>query len=313
MSADAAGAWPDRARGCVVTVGTFDGVHRGHWEVLRVLREMGLRLGLPSVLVTFEPHPLVVVRPEAAPRLLSTHREKLRLLVESGIDAVVVLRFDRALADYSPHRFVEELLIGRLGMKQLVIGHDHGFGRGRSGDVNTLREIGQATGFSVEVLAPVDEGGQPVSSSRIRRALESGEVEEAARCLGREYSLEGRVIPGDGRGRDLGFPTANLRVEDGVKLVPGAGIYAARGIIGARTVDGVMHVGPRPTFPGAESTLELHLLDFNEDLYGRRIEVLFHARLRDVARFESVPALVAAMAHDVVAARTALRRAAVRG
>jgi riboflavin kinase/FMN adenylyltransferase len=297
----------------VVTVGTFDGVHCGHRQVLQIVEATAIRLGLPSALVTFDPHPLAVVRPEQAPPLLTTGAEKIELIADSLIDYVVILRFDRTLANYAPRRFVEEILIGRVGMRHLVIGHDHGFGRGRSGDVATLREIGDELGFAVDVVEPVQEGGQAVSSSRIRRALERGDVEEAARCLGREYTWSGRVVAGDGRGRDLGFPTANLEAGDASKLVPGPGIYAVRGTLGSRTVDGVMHIGPRPTFPGSAATLELHLLDFDEDLYGKTVGVRFHARLRDVARFESVAALVTAMAHDVVLARSALRGSAGRG
>jgi len=289
-----------------VTVGTFDGVHRGHWHVLEVLCETAQRLGRPSVLVTFDPHPLTVVRPETAPRLLTTPSEKVDVLAESGVNYAVFLRFDRTLADYPPERFVDEILIERFGMAHLVIGYDHGFGKGRSGDVETLQRIGASRGFHVEVVEAVAARSEPVSSTRIRRALEAGDVAAAAAGLGRPYAMRAAVVAGDGRGRALGFPTANLRPTDEAKLVPAEGIYAVRVHLRARNLDGVMHVGRRPTFPGASATIELHIFDFDEDLYGAEVLVTFHARIRDVARFDSVEALIAAMAEDCRIARSLL-------
>jgi len=299
-----------RDTGTVVTVGTFDGVHRGHWHVLQSVRAASERLGLPSVLVTFDPHPLTIVRPDAAPPLLSTPGEKIEVLAESGIDYVVFVRFDAELASYPPERFVREHLIARFGMRHLVIGYDHGFGRGRSGDASTLQQLGREVGFDVEVIGPVAQGEEPVSSTAIRHALVAGDVESAARALGRPYGMRGAVIRGDGRGRQLGFPTANLRIPHPDKLVPSQGVYAARAQLRGRTVNGALHLGPRPTFPGAPPAIELHLFDFDDDLYGEEIGVLFCARLRDVARFESVPALVRAIAADCAAARALFARGA---
>jgi riboflavin kinase/FMN adenylyltransferase len=292
-----------RATGTVVTVGTFDGVHRGHWHVLQSVRSAAERLGLPSVLVTFDPHPLAIVRPDRAPPLLSTPGEKIEVLAESGIDYMVIVRFDAKLASYPPERFVREYLIGRFGMRHLVIGYDHGFGRDRSGDASTLQQIGRELGFSVDVIGPVAQGEDPVSSTAIRQALQAGDVEVAARALGRPYSMRGAVIRGDGRGRQLGFPTANLRIPHPDKLVPSQGVYAARAQLRGRTVNGALHLGPRPTFPGAAPAIELHLFDFDDDLYGEEIGVLFCARLRDIQRFDSVAALVGAIEADCTAAR----------
>jgi riboflavin kinase / FMN adenylyltransferase len=292
--------------GTVVTVGTFDGVHRGHWHVLEVLRAAAHRLGRPSVLVTFDPHPLTVVRPESAPRLLTTPSEKVDVLAESGVNYAVFLRFDRELADYPPERFVDEILIRRFGMVHLVIGYDHGFGKGRSGDVETLQRIGADRGFAVEVVEAVAARSEPVSSTRIRRALEAGDVAGAAAGLGRPYSLRAMVVAGDGRGRELGFPTANLRPADEAKLIPAEGIYAVRVHLRARSLQGVMHVGSRPTFPGAAPTIELHIFDFDQDIYGAEVLVFFHARIRDVARFESVDELIVAMTEDCRVARSLL-------
>jgi riboflavin kinase / FMN adenylyltransferase len=282
----------------VVTVGTFDGVHRGHWEVLRALSAAARERSALSVLVTFDPHPLRIVRPEAAPPLLSTPAEKMEILAQADIDRVAFLRFTKELAAYPPEQFVEEILIGRFHMEHLVIGYDHGFGRGRSGDVDTLKQIGAQMGFGVDVVAPVDDGAEPVSSSRIRHALQEGDVAAAARGLGRPYSVTGTVVRGEGAGRKLGFPTANLDVGSSDKLIPHEGIYAVRAALRDRIVDGVLHLGPRPTFAGLPPSVELHIFDFDGDLYGRRIRVEFVERIRDIAAFASVDALVRAMEAD---------------
>lgn len=296
--------------GAVLTVGTFDGVHRGHWELLqRVVRRAEER-GRPSVLVTFDPHPLRIVRPDAAPPLLTTPLEKMEILAESGLTYAAFLRFDRALAAFEPDRFVEEILVGRFGLSHLVIGYDHGFGRGRSGDVETLRAAGRRFGFDVEVVEPVQAGAAPISSTRIRRAVADGDVLAAAEGLGRPYSLRGTVVRGDGRGRALGFPTANLELNDPDKLLPAEGIYVVRAVLREGTIDGVLHLGPRPTFVGASPTIELHLLDWEGNLYGRHVRVDLCARLRAIERFDDTAALVAAMRADVVAARDVLQTGA---
>ena len=299
---------PRPARSHVITVGTFDGVHRGHQAVLDKLAETARAEGVPGLVVTFEPHPLYVVRPEHAPKLLCSPEEKAQLLARSPADEIVVVPFTLALADLSPREFVERVLRDHFGLKHLVIGYDHGFGKGRSGDVSTLQEIGRDLGFEVTVVPHTDLDETPVSSTRIRRAIEDGEVVEAARALGRPYALSGQVVRGDGRGRQLGYPTANLEGIDPHKLVPKEGIYAVRvRSDGGPEQDGVLHLGPRPTFPGASATMEVFLIDFTGDLYGRQLELAFIARIRGVTRFETVPALIAAMTDDVEAARRRLR------
>jgi riboflavin kinase / FMN adenylyltransferase len=295
--------------GTVVTVGTFDGVHRGHMQVLRALCGVARQRHARSLLVTFDPHPLRIVRPESAPLLLTTPAEKIEILAQSEIDLVAVVRFTPALAALSPRTFVEKVLLGRFGMRHLVIGYDHGFGRGRSGDVETLKEIGVELGFGVDVIPPVHQNGDAVSSSRIRGAIEAGDVAAARLGLGRAYSITGTVIRGEGRGHRLGFATANLDVANPEKLLPHEGIYAVRATLRERTADGVLHLGPRPTFAGLPPSIELHLFDFNENLYGRRLRVEFHDRVRDVARFESTDALIRAMELDCAAARRLLATA----
>ena len=202
------------------------------------------------------------------------------------------LAFTPHLREYSPRRFVTEILLGGLGMSELVIGYDHGFGRGRSGDVNTLRDIGAECGFAVDVVEAVHSGPAAISSSSIRRALAEGRLADANRGLGRPYPLTGTVVPGDGRGRELGFPTANLRVDDQDKLVPAEGIYACHATVPAGRFMGALHIGPRPTFPGAGTAVEVFLLDFEGELYGCDIRLELVERLRPVAAFASASELV---------------------
>lgn len=296
--------------GTVITVGTFDGVHRGHLEVLGALSRAARERDAQSMVVTFDPHPLRIVRPDVAPPLLTTPAEKIEILAQSDVARVVFLRFTHELASYSPRRFVEEILIAKLDMQHLVIGHDHGFGRGRSGDVDTLREIGADLKFGVDVVPPVQTGTESISSSLIRSRLQSGDVAAAADALGRPYSITGTVVRGEGQGRKLGFPTANLDVSNADKLIPHEGIYGVRAVLRDRSVDGVLHLGPRPTFAGLPPSIELHLFDFDADLYGTRIKVDFHERIREIARFDSIPALIRAMEQDCERARELLSRPA---
>jgi len=293
--------------GSVVTVGTFDGLHRGHAVLIERLLAAARAERCRSVVATFEPHPLRVVRPEAAPALLTTREEKLELLGQMGVDAVALIAFTKGLAALTPEEFARILLVERLGARRVVIGYDHGFGRDRTGDAATLRAVGEREGFSVDVVPPVMHDREPVSSSRIRRALQNGDMASAATGLGRPYGMRGRVVAGDGRGRTLGFPTANLALNDPHKLLPLDGIYAVRADVDGELRDGVLHLGPRPTYPGAAPTVELHLLDFDGDLYGRDVALQFCTRLRGIESFPDSASLSAAIESDCVAARAALR------
>lgn len=300
--------------GTVVTVGTFDGVHRGHWKVLQEVRRRADEVGLPAVLATFHPHPLRVVRPLDAPRLLTTPLEKKEVLAESGLDYAVFIPFTEVLRAYPPERFVEEILIGRLRMRHLVMGYDHGFGHGRSGDVETLQDIGSQLGFGIEVVEALEVNGRAaaISSSRIRAALLDGRVQDAAAALGRPYSLRGPVVRGEGRGHSLGFPTANIHVGDPDKLLPREGVYAVSATVRGGPFEGVLHLGPRPMFEGSPPSIELHLFDFEDDLYGQEVRVEFRGWLREIHRFATVDALIEAIREDCDQARALLAGATTR-
>lgn len=302
---------PPGSPGTVVTVGTFDGVHLGHRDVLARIDTRARELGLRSVLVTFDPHPLRVINPEAAPPLLTVGDERLEIVAESGVDFMAIIPFTPTLQRYSAAEFVDDVLIRRFHVRHLVIGHDHGFGRGREGDVEVLQRLGSERGFAVEVVEAVaDREGRPISSTLIRRAVAGGDLRRAAEGLGRLYSVSGRVIEGDRRGRELGFPTLNLELPppSSHKLLPPQGVYAVRVQTPSGPFGGMMNMGPRPTFGDAATSLEVHLFDASLDLYGAYVKVEFVSRLRDTRPFPDASALVAQLAIDERDARAALTR-----
>lgn len=299
-------ALPPLPRGSTVTVGSFDGVHLGHQAVLQEIARRAADAGRSSVLVTFEPHPLEVVNPQAAPPLLTTGPERREILAQTPLDYVYFLRFDRRLAALSPEEFVRGVLLERCDMRELVIGHDHGFGRGRSGDVETLRQLGASLRFDVDVVEVVDVGEQHVSSSRIRRAVAGGDLATAARMLGRPYSVSGVVGQGERRGRLLGVPTINLAEVPPQKLLPPDGVYAVRVEWRGGRHGGMMNQGPRPTFQDGRRALEAHLFDFEGDLYGEWVRIEWVERLRDVRRFASVEQLQQQLHRDRSRALAAL-------
>lgn len=299
---------PPHPEGTVVTVGTFDGVHLGHLAVLDEITRRARAASRKSVLVTFEPHPLEVVNPQAAPALLTTGPERREVLALTGLDYAVFLQFNRALADLTPERFVREVLVARCGMRELVIGHDHGFGRGRSGDVETLRRLGASDGFAVDVVGLVERSGHAVSSTAIRRAVAGGDLATARRLLGRPYTLSGRVVRGEGRGRALGIPTINVGEYDERKLLPPDGVYAARVEWAGGAAGGMLNQGPKPTFGELKRTVEVHLFGVDADLYGQWVRVEWVERLRDVERFGSVAELTGQLERDRLGAQDALTR-----
>jgi riboflavin kinase/FMN adenylyltransferase len=293
--------------GTAITVGTFDGVHRGHLDVINRLVACARRLSLASVAVTFDPHPLDVVNPTAAPLLLTVGDEKMEVLAETGLDYLVVLPFTKALSTLSAEQFVDDVLRAKLRMRALLVGHDHGFGRQRAGNATVLQELGEARGFSVEVIPPVSEDdGRWVSSTAIRRAIAGGDLVRAAHMLGRPYSLGGTVVPGEQRGRALGFPTLNLSEPSPRKLLPPDGVYVARVQTPRGPYGAMVNIGPRPTFGDLRRVVEAYLLDASGDFYGQWVRVDLLERLRDVKRFESPAALVAQIRADEVSARARL-------
>jgi riboflavin kinase/FMN adenylyltransferase len=300
-------------RGAVVTMGTFDGVHRGHHAVLAEVTRRARAGGLASVLVTFEPHPLAVVNPAAAPKLLTLPEEKRALVAAQGIEQFVLMPFTPAVAQLDAEAFVGRLR-DAYAMRELVMGYDHGFGRGRAGDVELVRRLAQQQGFGMAVVDAVKDNGQPISSTLIRTALAHGDLDAAARWLGRSYGIHGTVVRGAGRGRTIGIPTINLASPDTRKLLPPDGVYAVFVTIGKRETGngkrygGMMNQGPRPTFGEESRTLEVHLFDFDGELYGEVVDVEWVRRLRAVQAFPSRDALVAQLERDRQAARAALNR-----
>ncbi|MDR2877370.1 MAG: bifunctional riboflavin kinase/FAD synthetase [Chromatiales bacterium] len=302
-----------RHRGCVATIGNFDGLHLGHQAILARLVAKSHEYDLPSVVITFEPHPQEYFQLGNQQRLarLTSFREKFEVLAELPIDRVLCLPFNRGLAEMTAADFIDRVLVGALGLRALVIGDDFRFGARRQGDIATLRAAGEQHGFEVVVVDALESGGSRASSTRIREALRSGDLAEAERMLGRPYRLDGLVVAGDGLGRQLGFPTANVYLQRrsfgsgaGTHQAPLAGVFAVRVLgIANQALPGVANIGTRPTVDGTECRLEVHVLDFKGDLYGRHLRVEFHARLREERRFASLGALVAQIERDVRAAR----------
>ncbi|MCO4101383.1 MAG: bifunctional riboflavin kinase/FAD synthetase [Gemmatimonas sp.] len=296
--------------GAVITVGTFDGVHRGHHDVLTTLVRHARARGVPSVVITFDPHPLEVVNPAVAPLLLTLRDEKLALFAEAGVSYVAVLPFTATLAAFEAERFVDEVLLGRFAMRELLVGHDHGFGRGRMGDIDVLRTLGQSRDFQVVVLPPVHTAdGSAISSTAIRQALAAGELERAALGLGRPYSISGEVVRGDQRGRTIGYPTLNLAPLSERKLLPPDGVYAVRVQLPEGAYGGMLNLGPRPTVGDLVRRIETHVFDAGADWYGARIRLDFVARLRGTRPFAGLDALKSQLAEDERQARALLATA----
>jgi riboflavin kinase/FMN adenylyltransferase len=288
-------------RRVVLTLGNFDGVHLGHRAILDRTSSEARRRGVDSAVFTFEPHPVAVLAPDRAPPRLQTLHDRLACFREAGMDVVVVQRFTKAFSRHAADAFVADVLLAGFAVTHVVVGHRVSFGRGRSGDASTLRRLGEHHGFSVESIGSVAVDGDEASSTAVRAAVQSGDARRAARLLGRPWSIRGRVGRGDGRGRTIGFPTANVHLRSSLVLPPD-GVYAAWVEVGAATYGGVLNLGMRPTFAGRARTLEVHVLDFDGDLYGAWLVVHFVERLRGEERFDGPDALRSAIAKDVARA-----------
>jgi len=296
---------PPELLGGVVTLGSFDGLHRGHQALIERTLQRARAAGRPALLLSFEPLPREFLNPAAAPARLTNFRERWRLLEHSGLDAVVLLRFDERLRTQSGAEFLR-CLTDELAVSGLVVGHDFRFGRAGEANADFLRAAAAERGLMVDVLEPVRVGDERVSSSLVREALAARDLPRAARLLGRPYSMRGRVVAGQQLGRTLGFPTANIRLRR--RRIPCGGIFAVRVHgIGAQPMGGVASLGTRPTVGGVEPRIEAHLLDFSGDLYGRTLELEFVQRLREEQRFGSLAELRAQIGRDVAAARASLQ------
>ena len=296
----------DPHRGSVVTIGNYDGVHRGHQHMLATVTARARELGMPATVVTFEPTPREYFEGDSAPARLMRLREKLEALPLYGVDRVVVLRFDRRMQAMGADEFVERLLVRGLGARHVVVGHDFHYARRREGNIDTLRAAGDRHGYTVEEVGRFLVDGERVSSSLVREALGRGDLARAGLLLGRPYRMAGRVRRGQQLGRRLGYPTANLALHR--KVVPLWGVFAVR-VSGAGLVDhpAVASLGTRPTIDGTEPLLEVHVFDHDGDPYGRDLDVDFVRRLRDERRFESLDSLVEQMHRDAAEARELLR------
>lgn len=289
----------------VLTLGNFDGVHRGHQAIFKKVTERARELNGTSIIFTFEPHPLKVLAPERSPMLLNTFHGKMKLFAEAGVEVVICASFTRAFAEQHPEDFARDVLHAQIGVREVYVGYDYAFGKGREGSIESLKGMGRSFGFEVGVVEAVRVNDIVVSSSVIRDLISSGNVEEAARLLGRDYFIEGEVVHGAHRGRTLGFPTANLHAAN--ELLPGYGVYAVRTLLEGRWVDGVAAIGVRPTFGTGPVSIEVFLFDFNGDLYGKHIDVSFLKQLRREIKFSDVDALVSQMHADVEEAKKVLR------
>ena len=299
---------PHGLEGAVYAIGNFDGLHLGHQAVIERAVALGRERAAPSAILTFEPHPADFFAARPVAFRLTPAREKAEICPRLGLDGIVFLRFDASLAAMSAEEFVEKVLVARLGAAAVVVGWDFHFGKGRSGSPPTLAEAGQRHGFAVEIVTKVESGAgeaaRVVSSSAIRKALEQGDLAAAARGLGRNYSVSGQVISGQRLGRTLGVPTANIALEPTNRLAHG--IYAVVARVEGRAFPAVASFGTRPTVDDGPPLLEVHLLDFDGDLYGREMQVEFIERIRDERKFDSIPSLVAEMGRDKERARAIL-------
>lgn len=281
----------------IVTIGNFDGVHRGHAEIFAHLRKKSIDRGIPSAVVTFEPHPLKVLAPESAPCMITTFEQKTVLIEESGIDYLVVVPFSKKFSRMSASDFVLKILCSSLGMRHIIIGHDYAFGRGREGTFSTLAALGTLNEFTLEDLPPIGEEGVIFSSSLVRSAVADGDMSAAARILGRFYQISGTVVHGREIGHSLGFPTANISTDN--ELIPSDGVYAVMTEVDGKSVKGACNIGCNPTVGGKKQTVEVFLLDFFDQIYDQKIKVQFVQKLRSEQTFSDIEALKTAIHKDV--------------
>ncbi|MBI4632426.1 MAG: bifunctional riboflavin kinase/FAD synthetase [Deltaproteobacteria bacterium] len=297
---------PAGLRNAVVTIGNFDGVHLGHQRLLKRLREDARQENLKTVVITFDPHPKMILRPEVRPfYLIATLEEKIALLSDTGIDAVIIISFTREYAQKTAEEFVRQALWDGLHIHKIVIGHDYTFGKDKEGNEAFLASFGKKLGFGVDVINAVGVGDTVISSTAIREAILGGNVKKAAALLGRPYNISGPVVHGKHRGTGLGFPTANIRPEK--VLIPAGGIYAVIACVRGKRYPGVANIGINPTFDNGALSVEVHLLDFRENIYGEKLDILFIDRIRDEIKFPGPSELALQIAQDIEQAREILK------
>lgn len=284
----------ERVDNSVVTVGTFDGVHEGHRSLIEAVVKKAKTRDARSVVISFDPHPRDIINPGSSGiKQLTTIQERREILEEIGIDVLLIIPFTRDFSLMSSEEFVENIVFDKVGVSEFVIGYDHHFGKDRSGTIETVEHLGKKLGFDAFIVSKKEMGAITVSSTTIRKELsEEGNVEQAANLLGRKYLLNGIVIHGDKRGREIGYPTANLKAEHPNKVIPKNGVYAVRVRVGENWYRGMMNIGNRPTFDKVELRLEVHIFEFDEDIYGQTIQVRFHKRIRDEIKFSGVEKLI---------------------
>ena len=295
---------PELARDSVLTFGVFDGLHIGHQDVLKTVHERADADNLTSVLFGFYPHPLTFLAPDKCPPVLMCLPKRVEILEQLGIDVAIFVNFNEQIASMSPWTFVNRILLELCRAKHVVVGYACQFGKDREGNAELLKSIGQESGFGVTVVPPTQLNGLPVHSTRIRQAIGRGDLGLASQLLGRTYSLRGTIVQGDGRGRQIGFPTANI--EPGAQLCPPNGVYAIRAKLVNRWLDGVLNIGIRPTFDGTKFQVESHLFDFDEDIYGETIEIFFIEKIRNERKFSDIQTLVQQIHRDIAIAHEIL-------
>lgn len=287
-----------------ITIGNFDGVHKGHQALFQRVRQLAEELNGESVVVTFDPHPLEVLFPKKAPSFITSHRHKLDLIASCGIDATIIIPFDHKFSQMSAREFVEVVLVEKIGARAIVVGHDYRFGHSREGNIAFLKQLGEQYGFKVQIVTGLRVNDTVVSSTAIRQMIVSGNIKEANRLLGRFFEVSGTVIPGRKRGVSLGFPTANIRMP--AIASPRTGVYVVQAEVDGKTYGGAANLGYNPTFGDTDLSLEAHLFDFDQDIYGKPITVRFIDRLRDELRFSGPDELAAQIRKDVDTAKKIL-------
>lgn len=298
----------DIEKNSIVTIGTFDGVHIGHQEIIKNLVEDAKNNNGQSVILTFFPHPRIILQGSINLKLITTLKEKILLLEKTGLDHLIIEPFTKEFSRLTALEFVRNILVEKLKIKKLVIGYDHHFGRNREGDFEQLKEYGKDFGFEVEEIPAQDIQNIAVSSTKIRKALEEGQIEKANTYLGYEFMITGKIIHGRGLGTKWNYPTVNIQIEENYKLIPKPGVYIVKTKLKHQNVFGIMNIGIRPTVGGKNQTIEVHLLDFNDDLYGKMIQIQIVYRMRDEQKFSSVEKLVSQIKQDEIRARELISR-----